>query len=97
MVERGGTLRYPFTPRPTGTRWYHSHNMAGTDLTRSLYAGPYGFLIVVCCSMTSPDPREMVVGSDHFLQSVAQSSTLLLMLAGGSSSSRWQIRVTSSS
>ncbi len=31
MVERGGTQRYAFTAKPTGTRWYHSHD-----------AGPYG-------------------------------------------------------
>src|SRR4051794_11017575 len=46
MEERGGTQRYKFTPKPIGTRWYHSHNVAGIDLTRSLYAGLYGFLIV---------------------------------------------------
>jgi FtsP/CotA-like multicopper oxidase with cupredoxin domain len=46
MVARGGTQRYEFVAKPAGTRWYHSHNMAGTDLSRSLYAGMYGFLIV---------------------------------------------------
>ena len=46
MVERGGTQRYTFAAKPAGTRWYHSHNVAGTDLTRSLYSGMYGFLIV---------------------------------------------------
>ncbi|RPI43945.1 MAG: twin-arginine translocation signal domain-containing protein, partial [Hyphomicrobiaceae bacterium] len=46
MVQRGGTQRYTFAPKPLGTRWYHSHNMAGTDLRRSLYSGMYGFLIV---------------------------------------------------
>jgi multicopper oxidase len=39
MVERGGTRRYTFVAKPTGTRWYHSHDVAGMDLTRSLYAG----------------------------------------------------------
>ena len=33
MVERGGTQRYTFAAKPTGTRWYHSHDMAGTDLS----------------------------------------------------------------
>ena len=40
------SLIYSFTPRPTGTRWYHSHAMAMTDLTRSTYSGEFGFLIV---------------------------------------------------
>ena len=26
---------YSFTPKPTGTRWYHSHAMAMTDLSRA--------------------------------------------------------------
>src|SRR5215813_3983651 len=43
MVERGGGVRrYSFTAKPAGTRWYHSHNMARTDLRRSLYSGMYG-------------------------------------------------------
>ena len=29
MVERGGTQRYTFTAKPAGTRWYHSHDVAG--------------------------------------------------------------------
>jgi FtsP/CotA-like multicopper oxidase with cupredoxin domain len=42
MVERGGTQRYTFTAKPKGTRWYHSHDVAGQDLMRSLYSGMYG-------------------------------------------------------
>ena len=33
-------------PKPTGTRWYHSHAMAMTDLNRSTYSGEFGFLII---------------------------------------------------
>ena len=29
MVTRGGMQRYTFTARPAGTRWYHSHDVAG--------------------------------------------------------------------
>jgi FtsP/CotA-like multicopper oxidase with cupredoxin domain len=36
MTAPGQSLLYTFTPKPTGTRWYHSHAMAGTDLTRRL-------------------------------------------------------------
>ena len=39
MVERGGgTRRYTFTPKPVGTRWYHSHDVAGTDAGCSMPA-----------------------------------------------------------
>jgi FtsP/CotA-like multicopper oxidase with cupredoxin domain len=46
MIAPGQSLLYTFTPKPTGTRWYHSHAMAGTDLARSTYSGEFGFLIV---------------------------------------------------
>jgi FtsP/CotA-like multicopper oxidase with cupredoxin domain len=46
MVPPGGRRRYQFTPRPAGTRWYHSHAMAGADLHRGTYTGQYGFLMI---------------------------------------------------
>jgi len=45
-IAPGGRQRYTLTPRPTGTRWYHSHAMAMGDLHRGTYTGQYGFLIV---------------------------------------------------
>jgi FtsP/CotA-like multicopper oxidase with cupredoxin domain len=66
MVERGGTQRYTFVPKPTGTRWYHSHNPAETDLRRSLYSGMYGFIII---EPTGGDPgrydREVLLAAHH--------------------------------
>jgi FtsP/CotA-like multicopper oxidase with cupredoxin domain len=41
-VAPGGRRRYQFTPRPAGTRWYHSHAMAGADLHRGTYTGQVG-------------------------------------------------------
>ena len=41
-----GRRRYQFTPRPAGTRWYHTHTMAMTDLHRGSYTGQFGFLMV---------------------------------------------------
>ena len=46
IIAPGGSLVYAFTPKPSGTRWYHSHAMAMEDLTRSTYSGEFGFLIV---------------------------------------------------
>jgi FtsP/CotA-like multicopper oxidase with cupredoxin domain len=45
-VPPGGRHRYQFTPKPAGTRWYHSHAMAGADLHRGSYTGQYGFLMI---------------------------------------------------
>src|SRR6202007_803500 len=46
IIPPGESLLYSFTPKPSGTRWYHSHAMAMTDLTRSTYSGEFGFLII---------------------------------------------------
>jgi FtsP/CotA-like multicopper oxidase with cupredoxin domain len=46
MIQPGGHLRYSFTPRPSGTRWYHTHAMAMDDLSLGTYSGQFGFLLV---------------------------------------------------
>jgi FtsP/CotA-like multicopper oxidase with cupredoxin domain len=46
FVPAHGANRYSFVPRPSGTRWYHSHGAAGRDLKRSTYTGQFGFLYV---------------------------------------------------
>ncbi len=67
IIPPGGSLRYAFTPRPAGTRWYHSHAMAMTDLSRSTYSGEFGFLIV---DPAAGDPgrydREVMLAAHHW-------------------------------
>jgi FtsP/CotA-like multicopper oxidase with cupredoxin domain len=46
MIAPGALLRYSFTPRPAGTRWYHTHAGAGSDLSLGTYSGQFGFLMV---------------------------------------------------
>jgi FtsP/CotA-like multicopper oxidase with cupredoxin domain len=46
FVPARGKIRYQFTPRPAGMRWYHSHVMAGADLHRGTYTGQFGFLMI---------------------------------------------------
>jgi FtsP/CotA-like multicopper oxidase with cupredoxin domain len=45
-VEAHGRRLYQFTPRPAGTRWYHTHTMAMEDLHRGSYTGQFGFLMI---------------------------------------------------
>jgi FtsP/CotA-like multicopper oxidase with cupredoxin domain len=45
-VPAHGHRRYELTPRPSGTRWYHSHGAAGRDLRKSTYSGQFGLFIV---------------------------------------------------
>ena len=39
VPPNGGRRRYAFTPEPAGTRWYHSHTVAGRNLKKSTYTG----------------------------------------------------------
>lgn len=49
-IPPGATTRLTFEPRPAGFRWYHSHIMAMSDLTRGLYSAQHGPLLI--------EPRE---------------------------------------
>lgn len=50
MIPPGSIFRYHLVPRPSGTRWYHTHAGAGDgateDLSRGTYSGQFGFLFV---------------------------------------------------
>ena len=46
MISAGSTHRYTFTPKPAGTRWYHTHAAAYDNLKLGTYSGQFGFLLV---------------------------------------------------
>ena len=46
VVAARSTRRYQFAPDPAGTRWYHSHAMAESDLHKGAYTGQFGFLVI---------------------------------------------------
>ena len=46
MIPAHGVARYTFVPKPSGTRWYHTHVSAGRDLSRSTYSGQFGLMYV---------------------------------------------------
>jgi FtsP/CotA-like multicopper oxidase with cupredoxin domain len=50
VVPARGSRRYTFVPRPSGTRWYHTHVSAGRNLKRATYTGQFGFLYVAPAS-----------------------------------------------
>jgi FtsP/CotA-like multicopper oxidase with cupredoxin domain len=45
-VPRRGSQRYTFTPKPSGTRWYHSHITSGRNFQTGTYTGQFGMMIV---------------------------------------------------
>ncbi|HLK63194.1 MAG TPA: multicopper oxidase family protein [Bryobacteraceae bacterium] len=46
MVQGRDRRRYTFTAQPAGTRWYHTHAMAGHDLRIGTYSGQFGMVVV---------------------------------------------------
>ncbi len=38
--------RYQLTPRPAGSRWYHTHAMAMDDLHKGTFTGQFGFVYI---------------------------------------------------
>jgi FtsP/CotA-like multicopper oxidase with cupredoxin domain len=47
MIAPGATLRYTFTPRPSGFRWYHTHTSAMHNLKRATYSGQFGCFYIL--------------------------------------------------
>jgi FtsP/CotA-like multicopper oxidase with cupredoxin domain len=46
MIAPGAEVHYTLNPDPPGFRWYHTHASAGKGLTRGLYSGLYGSLLI---------------------------------------------------
>lgn len=66
MIPPGGQRRYSFTPRPAGSRWYHSHAAAGGDLTRATYSGQFGFLYIESKTNTGSYDHEVFLAVHHW-------------------------------
>lgn len=66
MILSGGTLRYRLKPNPSGTRWYHTHTMAGEDLDRGQYTGLFGFFLVEPHYNPARYDREFLLAVHHW-------------------------------
>ena len=66
MIAPGGELRYTFTPKPAGTRWYHTHAGAGGDLTLGTYSGQFGFLLVDGKADAGTYDQEILLAIHHW-------------------------------
>ena len=62
FVPPRGRRRYSFTPSPSGSRWYHSHAMAYSDLHKGAYTGQFGFVYI---DPAAGDPGRY--DQEHFL------------------------------
>jgi FtsP/CotA-like multicopper oxidase with cupredoxin domain len=66
MIAPGAVQRYSFTPKPAGTRWYHTHAGAGSDLSMGTYNGQFGFLLVEGKSDAGAYDQEIFLAIHHW-------------------------------
>ena len=66
MIAAGATNRYTFTPKPSGTRWYHTHASAYDDLSLGTYSGQFGFLLVEGKERSAPYDQEINLAMHHW-------------------------------
>jgi FtsP/CotA-like multicopper oxidase with cupredoxin domain len=70
-VPAHGHRRYRFTPRPAGTRWYHTHSMAHADLSQAGFSGQFGFAIVEPAHEPGNYDQEICIAAHHWEPSLA--------------------------
>ncbi len=75
MINPGATQRYSFTPGLTGSRWYHTHNRAGLDFTRSTYTGQFGFAYVEPAQIAGDYDHEVFLPVHHWTPTLAMDNT----------------------
>jgi FtsP/CotA-like multicopper oxidase with cupredoxin domain len=66
MIAAGQTHRYSFTPRPAGTRWYHTHASAYGNLSIGTYSGQFGFLLVEGTDQPAHYDQEINLAIHHW-------------------------------
>jgi FtsP/CotA-like multicopper oxidase with cupredoxin domain len=66
MIPAGSTHRYTFTPKPSGTRWYHTHAAAYANLAMGTYTGQFGFLLIEGKDHPAHYDREVNLAIHHW-------------------------------
>jgi FtsP/CotA-like multicopper oxidase with cupredoxin domain len=66
MIGPGRTQRYHFAPKPTGTRWYHTHAGAFDNLALGTYSGQFGFLLIEGKDQPAPYDMEVNLAIHHW-------------------------------
>jgi FtsP/CotA-like multicopper oxidase with cupredoxin domain len=66
MIPVGAMHRYTFTPKPSGTRWYHTHAAAYDNLNIGTYSGQFGFLLVEGRDNLAPYDQEINLAIHHW-------------------------------
>ncbi|MEO8880725.1 MAG: multicopper oxidase domain-containing protein [Gemmatimonadaceae bacterium] len=66
FVAPHGSRRYSLTPKPSGTRWVHTHAFAGADLNRGTYTGQFGIVYIEPSSEPGRFDREIFLATHEW-------------------------------
>lgn len=79
LIPPQSAQRYSFVPRPSGTRWYHTHVSAGRNLKRSTYTGQFGMVYIEPRNEPGAYDAEQLLclhGWDPYLSSIGGEGSL---------------------
>ena len=68
MIAPGASTHYTLTPDPPGFRWFHTHIRAGNDLSKGLYSGLFGPLLIEPASQPGDYDIEAFLDVEHLAQ-----------------------------
>jgi FtsP/CotA-like multicopper oxidase with cupredoxin domain len=71
LIPPHGSRTLTFIPRPSGTRWYHTHAMAMGHLDQAAFTGQFGFLYVEPKSEPGHYDQEIFLAVHHWGPSLA--------------------------
>jgi FtsP/CotA-like multicopper oxidase with cupredoxin domain len=66
MIAVSETHRYSFTPKPAGTRWYHTHAAAYDNLAAGTYTGQFGFMLIEARDQSARYDQEINLAIHHW-------------------------------
>jgi FtsP/CotA-like multicopper oxidase with cupredoxin domain len=76
FIPAHGMRRIVFTPRPSGLRFYHTHNRAGADLHAGQYSGQVGPVYIEAKHEPGSHDREVFLVLKEFEPSFSQGGDL---------------------
>jgi FtsP/CotA-like multicopper oxidase with cupredoxin domain len=77
MILPGQTFRYSFIPTPSGSRWYHTHIRAGSNLELGTYTGQFGFLYIDAKQEPGSYDQEVFLAVHHWAPSFTKAQESL--------------------
>jgi len=77
-VPAHGQRRITFTPRPSGLRFYHTHNRAGADLSAGQYSGQVGPVYIAPKSDPGRYDREVFLTLKEFQPTLSRGGDMAM-------------------